>query len=201
MIADLPPHKIFLWNERGQYVDFSFPNPIFGHCGDPKRLKGISVIEVFPNQLGQTLLQKIVYTLTSQKPNLLTIDLPERKRQPYKALIRLFPLGMHVLGLVNDLPQFDIPSLAAAPFYTTPVPRRHKGDSNHPLTYREQQIMQLVGQNLSNETIANELYISPRTVKYHLINIYKKLGVASRTNLQAVASCLLPTQFYPTITS
>ncbi len=191
MIADLPPHKIFLWDKQGQYLDYSFPNPLFGHGGDPTRLKEATVLEVFPTYLGQRILENIESTLASQTPGVLTIDLPERNGQPFKALIRFFPLATHVLGLVNDLPQLDIPTIHERSPFTAPFQKQHKFDSKHPLTYREQQIMQLVGQDYSNETIAHELYISQRTVKYHLLNIYKKLGVASRTNLQAVASCLL----------
>ncbi len=50
-----------------------------------------------------------------------------------------------------------------------------------PLSDREIEILQLVGQGKSNKDIAAELFISVNTVKVHLGNIFGKIGVASRT--------------------
>jgi len=50
-----------------------------------------------------------------------------------------------------------------------------------PLTSREQEVLQLVGQGLANKMIADRLHISEHTVKFHVSAIYAKLGVASRT--------------------
>ncbi|MEN6556152.1 MAG: LuxR C-terminal-related transcriptional regulator [Anaerolineaceae bacterium] len=50
-----------------------------------------------------------------------------------------------------------------------------------PLSDREIEILQLVGQGKSNKDIAAELFISVNTVKVHLGNIFAKIGVASRT--------------------
>jgi DNA-binding NarL/FixJ family response regulator len=49
------------------------------------------------------------------------------------------------------------------------------------LTTREQEVLQLIGQGLSNKMIAERLHISEHTVKFHVSAIYAKLGVASRT--------------------
>jgi ATP/maltotriose-dependent transcriptional regulator MalT len=48
------------------------------------------------------------------------------------------------------------------------------------LTDREEQVSKLVARGLTNREIATELYITTKTVEYHLSNIYAKLGVASR---------------------
>jgi LuxR family maltose regulon positive regulatory protein len=54
-----------------------------------------------------------------------------------------------------------------------------------PLTEREREVLQLIAQGLSNQDLAERLYISLQTVKVHTRNIYGKLGVSSRT--QAIA--------------
>jgi two-component system nitrate/nitrite response regulator NarL len=50
----------------------------------------------------------------------------------------------------------------------------------HRLTPREEEILDLVGQGLSNKEIAARLYIEVTTVKNHVHNILEKLGVSRR---------------------
>jgi DNA-binding NarL/FixJ family response regulator len=49
------------------------------------------------------------------------------------------------------------------------------------LTDRELSILRLVAEGLSNLDIAGRLYVTEQTVKFHLSNIYRKLGVGNRT--------------------
>jgi ATP/maltotriose-dependent transcriptional regulator MalT len=58
-------------------------------------------------------------------------------------------------------------------------------EMNEPLTNREIDVLEGLQQRLSNKEIANNLSISPLTVKTHLRNLYEKLGVNSRR--QAIA--------------
>jgi serine/threonine-protein kinase len=49
------------------------------------------------------------------------------------------------------------------------------------LTPREIEVLQLLTEGMSNKAIAKALSLSPRTVNFHLDNLYAKLGVNSRT--------------------
>ena len=50
------------------------------------------------------------------------------------------------------------------------------------LTAREQELMELVGRGLSNADIAEHLGVSDNTIKWHLKNVFRKLGAANRTS-------------------
>ena len=59
-----------------------------------------------------------------------------------------------------------------------------------PLTQREIDILDLLKGRLSNQEIADTLFISPETVKRHLYNIYKKLSVKNRREASAKITAL-----------
>jgi DNA-binding NarL/FixJ family response regulator len=49
------------------------------------------------------------------------------------------------------------------------------------LTKREIEILKAVAQGLANQRIAEQLWVTEQTVKFHLTNIFRKLGVDNRT--------------------
>jgi len=49
------------------------------------------------------------------------------------------------------------------------------------LSDRELSILAAVGEGLSNKQIAKQLWLAEQTVKFHLTNVYRKLGVSTRT--------------------
>ena len=51
------------------------------------------------------------------------------------------------------------------------------------LTAQERRIAEAVAEGRSNREVASALFLSPRTVEYHLTNAYRKLGVTNRTAL------------------
>ena len=56
-----------------------------------------------------------------------------------------------------------------------------KGPEEFGLSSREMDVLQLMAQGLTNQEIANRLYVSLNTIKTHASNIYIKLGVERRT--------------------
>jgi len=62
--------------------------------------------------------------------------------------------------------------------------RKRKAASDGQLTPQEAHIVRLVREELSNQDIGARLFISPRTVEWHLSKIFAKLGVTSRRQLQ-----------------
>ncbi len=56
-----------------------------------------------------------------------------------------------------------------------------------PLTDRELEILKLVAEGYTNGRIARELWVTEQTVKFHLSNTYRKLGVANRTEASRYA--------------
>lgn len=55
------------------------------------------------------------------------------------------------------------------------------------LTEREQEVLEMLAQGWTNTHIAGEMTVSERTVRFHLSNIYDKLGVSSRAEAIAWA--------------
>jgi LuxR family maltose regulon positive regulatory protein len=59
--------------------------------------------------------------------------------------------------------------------------KQSKGSRDLGLSAREIETLKLMAENLSNQELADKLFVSINTVKTHLKNIYLKLGVDSRT--------------------
>jgi len=83
----------------------------------------------------------------------------------------------------TDLPSTLRQALSGNVFSTAGI-----GESDEPsgakaagLTEREITILKLLAHGRSNEEIARELWVAQQTVKFHLTNIYRKLGVKNRT--------------------
>jgi DNA-binding NarL/FixJ family response regulator len=65
------------------------------------------------------------------------------------------------------------------------IPEKEKTSFN--LTEREQEILKLLVQGMQYKEIGNQLQISPNTAKKHVMNIYSKLHVNSKTQALALA--------------
>jgi DNA-binding NarL/FixJ family response regulator len=66
---------------------------------------------------------------------------------------------------------------------SAPVPQPHRPAPVHsrPLTQRELEVLHLVARGETDQGIADQLYLSRRTINCHVANILAKLDVPSRT--------------------
>ena len=62
--------------------------------------------------------------------------------------------------------------------------RKRTDDTRGDLTAQESQIAQLASEGLTNPEIGAKLFLSPRTIEWHLRRVYPKLGVSSRKELR-----------------
>jgi DNA-binding NarL/FixJ family response regulator len=63
--------------------------------------------------------------------------------------------------------------------------RGHTSDPGPTLSEREEKVLALIAEGLTNTQIAQTLSVSENTVKFHLQNIFQKLGVSNRTEAAA----------------
>ena len=91
--------------------------------------------------------------------------------------------------IVKSVNPVDIPSalrqaLEGSVFNAIGLPEKQVADDaakKAGLTERETSILKALARGLSNDAIGKELWVAEQTVKFHLTNIYRKLGVSNRT--------------------
>ena len=66
--------------------------------------------------------------------------------------------------------------------------RKRNVETLDELTAQERQIAQLASEGLSNSEIGAQLFLSPRTVEWHLSKVFGKLGISSRKELRSALS-------------
>jgi len=95
---------------------------------------------------------------------------------------RVRELAAAIRAVHNDEMIFDS-SAARKVFNSMTVSKDEPGtvEPSSPLNRRELEVLKLAAKGMSNKEIAQELTISTRTVQSHLVNIFTKLNINSRT--------------------
>jgi DNA-binding NarL/FixJ family response regulator len=181
--------------------------------GIRRALEGVPDVEI----VGQTAKGSQVLPLIGRmKPDLVLLDIrmPEmdglacldliRRRHPQVRVVVLSAnTDRHQIEaalrrgacayLVKGLNPLDLPSalrqaVDGTVFHVLGLPP--EGESSGELgqlTRRELEMLKALGRGLSNQAIGKELWISEQTVKFHLRNIYRKLGVSNRIEAARLA--------------
>ena len=89
----------------------------------------------------------------------------------------------------TDLPSTLRQAIEGNVFSTSGMLTETESDSARAagLTERERSILEALAKGKSNDEIARELWVTQQTVKFHLTNIYRKLGVKNRTEATRIA--------------
>lgn len=179
LIGGFSPHKTFLWDQEGTYLDYAAPNPIHGHFLGGVKLRGRNIKDLFLKNKSELLMQAIHQSLEGRLPTVLGLDI-DNTHGSYQSLVRMFPMHHFVVGWVNDFPiqgnSCDWPQ----------VHHQRIGPNPLRLTSREWEVSLLVANHKSNEDIAQLLKITPRTVKFHLSHVMEKLQLSSRFQVKIV---------------
>jgi DNA-binding NarL/FixJ family response regulator len=86
----------------------------------------------------------------------------------------------HTVDIASVLRQTSVGAVFHAPAGPPAVTGAADPAATPTLTDRERSILSAVASGLTTSAISRELWISEHTIKFHLTNIYRKLGVANR---------------------
>ncbi|HEY3015767.1 MAG TPA: AAA family ATPase [Nocardioides sp.] len=100
-----------------------------------------------------------------------------RQAESYAAFQELRPLSDRVHRLLERIGE--------------PV-KRSTTESLSSLTVSERRVAELAASGLSNRQIAQHLFVTIKAVEWHLSNVYRKLGIRSRTRLPALLNVPVP---------
>lgn len=95
----------------------------------------------------------------------------------------------YIIKSINpiDLPSALRQAMEGTVYSAIGMPERDNPARAVGLTERETAILTALARGLSNEAIGKELWVAEQTVKFHLTNIYRKLGVSNRTEAARLA--------------
>jgi DNA-binding CsgD family transcriptional regulator len=103
-----------------------------------------------------------------------------RKRKEADVVLSAARDGYAMLGATPYIERCDRELKAGG------VNARRVANPNSELTPQEKAVVRLIARGASNKDAAEELFVSIKTIQYHLTRIYTKVGVRSRTELVAM---------------
>lgn len=86
----------------------------------------------------------------------------------------------HTVDIASVLRQASGGAVFHAPAEVQPIPGAPHAPDAPALTDRERSILSAVASGMTTSAISQDLWISEHTIKFHLTNIYRKLGVTNR---------------------
>ena len=183
MLGQQSPHKIFLWNAEGVYVDCAFPNPIHGHFMGGTQVGGAHLTDLFTQTVSQYIFNTLTKVFTKREEQKIVVDL-ERQNRAYQAHIHMLPMGHHVMGWVTD----QLANHEAVPPLCKNPPRISLANAElfMTLTNQEKKVVMAFGSGHSNRQIGDLLDMSERMVKFHMQNLLQKLNLPSRAHLASL---------------
>lgn len=140
---------------------------------------------------------EFVRTVRAHQPKLpVLVLLPKVSGPRIYSLLRLGVKGVVSYGHTQrELPRAAaelargghwIPRDVLTGFIESILPELHGSESLNPdieISRREREVLDLLLENLSNKEIATKLFVSERTVKFHVSNLLSKFGVQRRSDL------------------
>jgi DNA-binding NarL/FixJ family response regulator len=117
---------------------------------------------------------------------LIASDLPAQEITGVDALESALPAGPVDVVAIGSADRLRDAADRGAPALL-PVRRRREQ-----LTRREAEVLSAAGRGRSNAAIARDLYVSQDTVRFHLRNAYRKLGVHDRVRACVLAAAAEP---------
>ncbi|MGH9320486.1 MAG: LuxR C-terminal-related transcriptional regulator [Vicinamibacteria bacterium] len=164
-------------------------------------------------QLPQPTTGTLIGSITRQSPKSRILVVGERFREtdafallrlgvkgfvPYTELREKLPLALDSVALGG----FWVPRALLSRFMDTVVASsrgRLSSGLSASISGREREVLERLLENLSNKEIAGRLYISERTVKFHVSNLLSKFALASRGDL--ILHCLGVAPLEPSLVS
>lgn len=173
----------------GTRHQFHVPDPADKH----PRIAALAVIDC--SDLEPSV--EFVRTLRTRQPKLpILVLLPKVSGSKTYSLLRLGIRGVLPYGHIHrELPRAAtelargghwIPRDILTGFIESILPELHGSESLNPaveISRREREVLDLLLENLSNKEIAAKLFVSERTVKFHVSNLLSKFGVQRRSDL------------------
>ncbi len=124
-----------------------------------------------------------IYRIRTRYPNVKTVVLSAYDDSEHVHAALRHGASAYISKKVNpaDLPSALRQVADGSVYYTLLAPVEEDASAKAALTDRELAMLKALARGLSNHSIGKELWVTEQTVKFHLTNIYRKLGVGNRT--------------------